>query len=210
MEGVIANSPEFVDRAGVTVLKFGGTSVEDAAAFERVAAIVAARRDELPVVVTSAMARVTDTLVVAARVSSGAAERRGYSAQDGSLGGWLLLVRVVYDPAKINDQQLLNVFWKNVDPLTPNQQFCDRGPQYRSAICYQDAEQRRLAEASKSALERSRRFKQPIVTEVVAASRFYPAEEYHQNYYQKNPLRYKYYKTSCGRVRRLEEVWGKS
>lgn len=83
------------------------------------------------------------------------------------------------------------------------------GPQYRSAIFYQDAEQRRLAEASKRALEQSGRFKQPIATEVVAAPRFYPAEEYHQNYYQKNPLRYKYYKTSCGRVRRLEEVWGK-
>jgi peptide-methionine (S)-S-oxide reductase len=124
--------------------------------------------------------------------------------------GHVEVVRVVYDPAKINYQQLLNLFWKNVDPLTPNQQFCDRGPQYRSAIFYQDAEQRRLAEASKSALERSRRFKQPIVTEIVAGSRFYPAEEYHQNYYQKNPLRYKYYKTSCGRVRRLEEVWGKS
>ena len=124
--------------------------------------------------------------------------------------GHVEVVQVVYDPSKINYQQLLNVFWKNVDPLTPNRQFCDRGPQYRSAIFYQDAEQRRLAEASKKALERSKRFKQPIVTEIVAASRFYPAEEYHQNYYQKNPLRYKYYKTSCGRVRRLEEVWGKS
>jgi peptide-methionine (S)-S-oxide reductase len=124
--------------------------------------------------------------------------------------GHVEVVQVVYDPARVNYQQLLNVFWKNVDPLTPNRQFCDRGPQYRSAIFYQDAEQRRLAEAYKRALEQSGRFKQPIVTEVVAASRFYPAEEYHQNYYQKNPLRYKYYKTSCGRVRRLEEVWGKS
>jgi peptide-methionine (S)-S-oxide reductase len=124
--------------------------------------------------------------------------------------GHVEVVQVVYDPAKVNYQQLLNVFWKNVDPLTPNRQFCDRGPQYRSAIFYRDAEQRHLAEGSKRALERSGRFKQPIVTEVVTASRFYPAEEYHQDYYQKNPLRYKYYKTSCGRVRRLEEVWGKS
>ena len=122
--------------------------------------------------------------------------------------GHVEVVQVVYDPARISFQQLLDVFWKNVDPLTPNQQFCDRGPQYRSAIFYEDAEQLRLAGASKTALERSGRFEQPIVTEIVAASRFYPAEEYHQNYYQKNPLRYKFYKTSCGRARRLEEVWG--
>ncbi len=123
--------------------------------------------------------------------------------------GHVEVVQVVYDPAKVSYQQLLNVFWKNVDPLTPNRQFCDRGSQYRSVIFYQNVEQRRLAEASKQALEQSGRFRQPIVTEIVAASSFYPAEEYHQNYYQKNPLRYKYYKTSCGRVRRLEEVWGK-
>jgi peptide-methionine (S)-S-oxide reductase len=122
--------------------------------------------------------------------------------------GHVEVVRVAYDPARVSYQQLLDVFWKNVDPLTPNRQFCDGGPQYRSAIFYEDAEQGRLAEASKQALERSGRFKQPIVTEVVAASRFYPAEEYHQDYYKKNPLRYTYYKTSCGRVRRLKEVWG--
>ncbi len=123
--------------------------------------------------------------------------------------GHVEVVRVAYDPTRVSYQELLNVFWKNVDPLTPNRQFCDRGPQYRSAIFYENAEQLQLAEASKQSLERSGRFQQPIVTEIIAASRFYPAEEYHQDYYQKNPLRYKYYKTSCGRVRRLEEVWGK-
>lgn len=100
------------------------------------------------------------------------------------------------------------MFWSNVDPLTPNRQFCDRGAQHRSAIFYEDAEQRRLAESSKQTLERSGRFDQPIVTEINAAARFYPAEEYHQDYYQKNPLRYKYYKWSCGRAQRLEELWG--
>jgi peptide-methionine (S)-S-oxide reductase len=119
------------------------------------------------------------------------------------------VVRVVYDPARVSYPQLLNVFWKNIDPLTPNRQFCDGGSQVRSAIFYENAEQRRLAEASKRALEQSGRFRQPIVTEINPAATFYPAEEYHQDYYQKNPLRYKYYKYSCGRAQRLEELWGK-
>jgi peptide-methionine (S)-S-oxide reductase len=119
------------------------------------------------------------------------------------------VVQVVYDPKKVSYPELLNVFWKNVDPLTPNRQFCDVGSQYRSAIFAHGPEQRREAEASKRALARSGRFKQPIATEVVAAARFYPAEGYHQDYYQKNPLRYKYYKYSCGRAQRLEELWGK-
>ena len=119
------------------------------------------------------------------------------------------VVRVVYEPKKISYQQLLNVFWRNIDPLTANRQFCDRGSQVRSAIFYENAEQRRLAEASKRALERSGRFKQPIVTEINPGAPFYEAEEYHQDYYRKNPLRYKFYKTSCGRARRLEELWGK-
>ena len=122
--------------------------------------------------------------------------------------GHVEVVQVAYDPSRISYQQLLNVFWRNVDPLTPNQQFCDQGPQYRSAIFAEDAEQLRLAQASKQALEKSGRFKQPIVTEVVPASQFYPAEEYHQDYYTKNPLRYKFYKTSCGREQRLRQVWG--
>jgi len=118
-------------------------------------------------------------------------------------------VEILYDPAKIGYARLLDVFWKNIDPLTPNRQFCDVGPQYRSAIFYHDAEQKRLAEASKSTLEKSGRFKGPIVTEIVAASPFYKAEEYHQDYYKKNPIRFNFYKFSCGRARRLEELWGK-
>jgi peptide-methionine (S)-S-oxide reductase len=120
------------------------------------------------------------------------------------------VVQVIYDPAKISYSELLNVFWRNVDPVTPNQQFCDRGAQYRSAIFYQDAEQRRLAEASRAALAQSGRFDQPIATEVNPGAAFYPAEEYHQDYYQKNPVQYRFYKTSCGRARRLEELWGEA
>jgi peptide-methionine (S)-S-oxide reductase len=100
------------------------------------------------------------------------------------------------------------VFWKNIDPLTPNQQFCDVGPQYRSAIFYHDDEQKRLAAASKSELEKSGRFKAPIVTEIVSAAAFYKAEEYHQDYYKKNPLRFNFYKYRCGRAARLAELWG--
>ena len=118
------------------------------------------------------------------------------------------VVRVIYDPARIPYSRLLDVFWRNVDPLTANQQFCDRGSQYRSAIFYQDREQQRLAEESRAALEASGRFSQPIVTEINPGAPFYAAEEYHQDYYQKNPLRYRFYKTSCGRERRLNQVWG--
>lgn len=117
-------------------------------------------------------------------------------------------VRVVYDSTRVSYEQLLQVFWRNVDPVAKDRQFCDVGRQYRSAIFYRDEEQRRLAEASKRALEASGRFQQPIATEIVAATEFYPAEEYHQDYYQKNPLRYKFYKWNCGRAQRLEEVWG--
>jgi len=117
-------------------------------------------------------------------------------------------IQITYDPAKVSYAKLLEVFWRNVDPLTPNAQFCDHGTQYRSAIFFLTAEQQRLAEDSKRELEASGRFKQPIVTEIVPASSFYPAEDYHQAYYRKNPIRYKYYRYSCGRDRRLQELWG--
>jgi peptide-methionine (S)-S-oxide reductase len=119
-------------------------------------------------------------------------------------------VQVVYDPKRIGYARLLEVFWRNIDPLTANAQFCDHGTQYRSGIFYHDAEQRRLAEDSKRALEASGRFKGPIVTEIVAAGTFYPAEEYHQDYYKKNPIRYKFYRAGCGRDQRLAELWGES
>ena len=119
-------------------------------------------------------------------------------------------VEVVFAPTKITYARLLDVFWKNIDPLTPNQQFCDVGSQYRSAIYYHNEEQERLAEGSKKALESSGRFQQPIVTEIAAASHFYRAEEYHQDYYKKNPIRFNFYKYKCGRARRLEQLWGTS
>ena len=117
-------------------------------------------------------------------------------------------VDVVYDPAKVGYAKLLDVYWHNIDPLASNRQFCDVGTQYRSAIFYHDETQKRAAEASKAEVQK--RFKQPIATEIVPASAFYAAEDYHQDFYKKNPIRYKLYRTGCGRDRRLEELWGKS
>ncbi len=117
-------------------------------------------------------------------------------------------VEIVFDPAKIGYERLLDVFWHNVDPTTPDRQFCDVGTQYRTAIFYHGEAQKRLAEASKRALEASGRFPGRIATEIVPAGPFWPAEEYHQHYYRKNPIRYDFYRYSCGRDRRLEELWG--
>lgn len=115
-------------------------------------------------------------------------------------------VRVTYDPKKVSYEKLLDAFWHNIDPTTPNAQFCDTGNQYRTVIFYQDETQKRLAEQSKKALQA--RFKQPIVTQIVSTSQFYPAEDYHQDFYLKNPERYELYRIGCGRDRRLAEIWG--
>jgi len=124
--------------------------------------------------------------------------------------GHLEAVQVVYDPARVSYAKLLEVFWRNVDPTTPNRQFCDVGEQYGTAILYDDEEQKRLALESKAQLERSKPFAQPIVTPVLAASEFYRAEEYHQDYYKKNPVRYRLYRFNCGRDRRLTQLWGQA
>ena len=115
-------------------------------------------------------------------------------------------VQVVYDPSKITYQKLLEVFWINIDPLVKDRQFCDGGTQYRSGIFYHDAEQKDLATASGKAIQAL--FDEPVVTEITEFSKFYPAEDYHQDYYMKNPIRYKYYRWGCGRDQRLEELWG--
>jgi peptide-methionine (S)-S-oxide reductase len=123
--------------------------------------------------------------------------------------GHVEAVQVRFDPAKTNFAKLLAAYWPTIDPLTPNRQFCDSGMQYRSVIFFHNADQRQQAEASKAALVNSDRFTQPIVTELLPATAFYPAEEYHQDFHTKNPIRYKYYRYSCGRDARLKTVWGK-
>ncbi len=118
-------------------------------------------------------------------------------------------VQVVYDPKKVSYERLLEQFWVNHDPTVIDRQFCDAGSQYRPSIFWHDEEQKRLAEASKAKWEKEKPFKQPIVTPIVAATEFWPAEEYHQGYYTKNPIKYKFYVTGCGRYARLDELWGK-
>jgi peptide-methionine (S)-S-oxide reductase len=117
-------------------------------------------------------------------------------------------VQVVYDPKKVSYGKLLEVYWVNIDPTVKDRQFCDGGTQYRTAIFYHDEAQRKAAEASKANVEKTKPFKEPIVTPVEMASAFYPAEEYHQDYYKKNPVRYNLYRTGCGRDARLKQLWG--
>lgn len=119
-------------------------------------------------------------------------------------------VEIVYDPAKVSYEKLLDVFWVNIDPTDGGGQFCDRGSQYRSAIFYHSEEERKLAEASKAKLEASGRLPKPVVTEITAATPFYRAEEYHQDYYQRHKFRYKLYRRGCGRDRVLEKLWGET
>ena len=117
-------------------------------------------------------------------------------------------VEIVFDPAKVSYQQLVDHFWRTIDPTTKDRQFCDVGSPYRTAIFAHDAQQLQTAKASRDALDKSKPFKEPIVTEVLTAGPFYAAEAYHQDYYKKNPVRYKYYRTSCGRDARLKQLWG--
>ena len=131
-----------------------------------------------------------------------------YEEVSSGITGHAEAIEIFYDPAQITYAELLHVFWRNIDPTTPNQQFVDVGTQYRSAIFYHNEEQRRLAEESKTKLEKSGKFDKPIVTEIKVATPFYKAEEYHQKYYKKNPIRYKYYRYRSGRDQYLEKVWG--
>ena len=120
--------------------------------------------------------------------------------------GHVEAVQIIYDPEKIGYGKLLDVFWHNVDPLDAGGQFCDRGDQYKSRIFYHGEEQKRLAEQSKAAMEKQ--LKRPVVTAIRPAGPFYAAEAYHQDYYKKNPLRYEFYRYTCGRDRRLKQLWG--
>jgi peptide-methionine (S)-S-oxide reductase len=140
--------------------------------------------------------------------TGGAVPSPTYEQVSGGRTGHAEAVQVTYDPSRVTYEKLLEVFWHNIDPTVKDRQFCDIGSQYRSAIFVHDAEQRRLAEASKAALERAKPFKDAIVTPIVDAGAFYPAEEYHQDYYKKNPIRYRYYRSGCGRDARLRELWG--
>ena len=137
-------------------------------------------------------------------------KKRYPTYEDVSAGftGHTEVVQVAYDPSKVSYEQLLEVFWRNIDPTVKDKQFCDEGSQYRTAIFVHDDAQLKAAEASKAALERTKPFKDPIITPIQLAGEFWAAEDYHQDYYIKNPVRYSYYRTGCGRDARLKQLWG--
>ncbi len=140
----------------------------------------------------------------------GSIENPTYEEVSSGRSGHFEAVQVRFDPRQTSYAKLLEAFWPSIDPLNDNGQFCDNGPQYRSAIFYLNAEQQRLAEASKNALAASGRFQQPIATQILAATTFYAAEDYHQDYHRKNPLRYNHYRHGCGRDQRQQTLWGKA
>ncbi|TAK45180.1 MAG: peptide-methionine (S)-S-oxide reductase [Betaproteobacteria bacterium] len=141
--------------------------------------------------------------------TGGQKKNPGYEEVSGGRTGHTEAVQVVFDPAKVSYEKLLDAFWLNHDPTVVDRQFCDAGSQYRPAIFFHDAEQKRLAEASRVKYGKLKGFKQPLLTPIVAATEFWPAESYHQDYHLKNPVRYKFYVTGCGRYARLDELWGK-
>lgn len=139
--------------------------------------------------------------------TGGKEKNPSYEQVSGHATGHTEAVRLSYDPAKLSYAQLLEYFWRHIDPTVKDQQFCDHGPQYRSGIFPLDAEQKHLAEASKAALIASRKLSR-VETEITPAGSFWPAEDYHQDYYKKNPVRYQYYRFGCRRDARLKEIWG--
>lgn len=151
---------------------------------------------------------VPGVLLVTSGYTGGQVANPTYEQVSAGVTGHAESVQVTYDPGKISYEKLLDIFWHNVDPLQKDAQFCDHGTQYRSAIFYQGEGQRRAAEASRAKLEEEARFKGKIATEIVPASTFYRAEEYHQDFYKKSPVRYYSYRTGCGRDARLKELWG--
>ncbi|HSD67281.1 MAG TPA: peptide-methionine (R)-S-oxide reductase MsrB [Vicinamibacteria bacterium] len=158
--------------------------------------------------VEASLEKVPGVVSVVSGYAGGRVKNPSYEQVSAGTTGHAESVQVTYDPARLSYERLVEIFWRNVDPIDAGGQFCDRGTQYRSAIFYADEAQKRAAEESKRALEASGRLKKPVVTAIVPLEAFYPAEEYHQDFYKKNPLRYSTYRAGCGRDRRLAQVWG--
>ena len=154
--------------------------------------------------------KVPGVLATVSGYTGGSFANPTYQQVSGKQTGHAEAVEVTFDPARVSYAQLLEFYWRHVDPTVKDRQFCDVGSPYRTAIFAHDDAQLQAARASRDALEKTKPFKEPIVTEIVMAGAFYPAEEYHQDYYRKNPLRYKFYRTSCGRDARLQQLWGNS
>ncbi|MEK6579871.1 MAG: peptide-methionine (S)-S-oxide reductase MsrA [Bdellovibrionota bacterium] len=149
--------------------------------------------------------------VISTRVGYTGGEKANptYEEVSGGTTGHAEAIEITFEPTQISYRELLSIFWHNTDPLTRMAQFCDHGDQYRTGIFYLDEKQKTAAIESKTGLEKSKKFKSPIITEIAKAGAFYPAEDYHQGYYKKNPIRYKFYRFNCGRDKRLKELWGK-
>jgi peptide-methionine (S)-S-oxide reductase len=159
--------------------------------------------------VEEAFEKIPGVVTVVSGYTDGKTKNPSYEEVSSGRTGHTEAVEVKFDPAKVSYEKLLDVFWVNHDPSYADRQFCDHGSQYRPGIFWHDEEQKRLADASRAKYEKLKTFKQPIVTPIVKSSQFWPAEDYHQDYYKKNPLRYKVYSTGCGRYSRLDELWGK-
>ena len=159
--------------------------------------------------VESDLEKVDGVVEVISGYTGGTKEDPTYKEVSAGVTGHVEAVQVLYDPSKVSYEKLLDVFWRHVDPTDPSGQFVDRGSQYHSAIFYHNDEQKRLAEESKARLDSSGKFDRPVVTEILPAGPFYVAEDYHQDYYKKSPLRYKFYRLNSGRDQFLENVWGK-
>jgi peptide-methionine (S)-S-oxide reductase len=156
-----------------------------------------------------ALEKVPGVVSVVSGYTDGKTKNPSYEQVSAGITGHTEAVEVKFDPSKLSYEKLLDAFWLNHDPTRVEGQFCDNGSQYRPGIYWQDEAQKRLAEASRAKYEKLKTFRQPIVTPIVKASQFWPAEDYHQDYYKKNPVRYKFYTTGCGRYNRLDELWGK-
>ena len=157
-----------------------------------------------------AMEKVPGVIAAVSGYMGGLVKNPTYEQVSTGRTGHAEVVRVTYDPAKVSYAKLVDIFWRNVDPTQKDAQFCDHGTQYRSGIFYHDDEQKRVAEASVKALRKNKPFRGEIVTEITRATEFYVAEGYHQDYYKTNALSYLFYKSGCGRVARLQQLWGKS
>jgi peptide-methionine (S)-S-oxide reductase len=156
-----------------------------------------------------AFEKVPGVVSVTSGYTDGRTKNPTYEQVSSGTTGHAEAVEVKFDPRKVSYEQLLDVFWVNHDPTYNDRQFCDHGSQYRPGIFWHDEEQKRLAEASRAKYEKLKTFSRPIVTEIAKATQFWPAEDYHQDYYKKNPVRYKFYANGCGRYSRLDELWGK-
>ncbi|MFG6175726.1 peptide-methionine (S)-S-oxide reductase MsrA [Halomonas sp. THAF12] len=156
--------------------------------------------------VEQAYDKVEGVVTTTSGYSGGRVEAPSYEQVSAGDTGHIEVVRVEYDPDVVDYRTLLHVFWRNIDPFAVERQFCDQGRPYQSALFPMDAEQRAMAEASRDAV--AERFDREIGTEILDFEAFYPAEDYHQDYYEKNPVRYNFYKSACGRADRLEEIWG--